>query len=171
MDVTFNCIPIEEKELRMLSYTVSIQFRLNLARVYNELREALNRAMLCYSPNTRRPRRVVDNSGRIVLTFRASDFAIIPHIPLAKILKKISPYPKNRVVVASIMVPDIVKSHSVFAKHVIEADELIRIHDEVLVVDEQDTLIGVGRSKMDYDTMITSTYGVAVELREKVCGV
>ncbi len=99
---------------------------------------------------------------------RASDFRLIPHIPLAILLHKVIPFPKHRIVVINEIVPDIMGSHTIFSKHVIQGDENIKPFDEVLIVDEEDNLIGVGRAIISYEAMITSLRGPAVQVREKV---
>lgn len=99
---------------------------------------------------------------------RASDFYLVPHAALGILLHKVIPFPKRRVVVVNEMVEDILEGSSVFARHVIVADESIKPFEEVLVVDEDDKLICLGRVLLDYETMMTAIHGVAIQIREKI---
>ena len=56
---------------------------------------------------------------------------------------------------------------SVFSPGVKNADEKIRIGDEVIVL-QNDELKGVGVAMMNGEEMIDSTYGMAVNVRHNV---
>ncbi|MCC6055202.1 MAG: hypothetical protein LM583_00790, partial [Desulfurococcaceae archaeon] len=72
---------------------------------------------LCYSRGTGRLRAIA--YGDEVLAFiRASDFRLIPRINMAKLLHRVIPYPKHRIVVINEVVEDILKGHTVFSRHV-----------------------------------------------------
>jgi predicted RNA-binding protein (TIGR00451 family) len=122
---------------------------------------------ICLSKTTSRLRAFLYNK-KLFAFVRASDSYLIPHAPLAVLLHKVLPFPKMRVVVVNEIVDDLLEGHTVFARHVILADETIKPFEEVLIVNEDDKLIGLGRAILDYETMITSTYGVAVQIREKI---
>jgi predicted RNA-binding protein (TIGR00451 family) len=122
---------------------------------------------LCYSRGTGRLRAIA--YGDEVLAFiRASDFRLIPRINMAKLLHRVIPYPKHRIVVINEVVEDILKGHTVFSRHVLEGDENIKPYDEVLIVNEDNKLIGVGKALISYDAIITALRGPAVQIREKV---
>jgi len=53
-----------------------------------------------------------------------------------------------------------------FAKHVINADPDLRAQDEVLLVDENDTLIATGRALLSPREMRAFNKGVAVKTRQ-----
>lgn len=120
------------------------------------------------SPTTGRPRIVVDSRGRKIFTIRASDYCIIPTIVLAEILKKLAPYPCLRVVVCNEVAEFIAKGGNVFARHVLQVHDDIRAGDEVLVVDEEDSLLAVGRARLSAMEMMYFTRGVAVTTREGI---
>ncbi|MEM0027266.1 MAG: PUA domain-containing protein [Ignisphaera sp.] len=121
----------------------------------------------CYSRKTGRLRSIL-YKNELFASIRASDFRLIPHIPLATLLYKSLPFPRHRVVIVNEIVPDVLESHTVFSKHVIYGDESIKPFDEVLIVDEEDNLVGLGRAIISYEAMITSLRGPAVQVREKV---
>ncbi|MEM4848162.1 MAG: PUA domain-containing protein [Ignisphaera sp.] len=127
----------------------------------------VNQLEICFSKKTFRPRALLYNK-ELFATIRASDFYLIPHMPMGTLLHKALPFPKRRVAVANEMIEDILEGHTVFAKHIILADETLKPFEEVLVVDENDKLISLGKTLLDYETMITATYGAAVQIREKV---
>jgi 7-cyano-7-deazaguanine tRNA-ribosyltransferase len=83
----------------------------------------------------------------------------------AKKLHSIFKYPKMRVVVNDDAVPFIIEGKNVFSKFVIECDEEIRPKDEVLIVDKNDSLIGVGRAVMNRDEMLSFKKGIGVKVR------
>jgi predicted RNA-binding protein (TIGR00451 family) len=57
---------------------------------------------------------------------------------------------------------------NVFAKFVVDCDENLRPGDEVLVVDEQDKLVAIGRAVMTRAEMMAFDIGVAVRVREGI---
>ena len=108
------------------------------------------------SRKTRRIRWVY--KGRdLIASVRAKDHFILPKMPLAEKLHDLFEYPKLRVVVDDEAVQFIKEGKSVFAKFVKEIDPGLRAGDEVLVVDENDSLLRVGtlflspREVMDFD--------------------
>jgi len=62
--------------------------------------------------------------------------------------------------------PFIVKGKSVFAKHVMDADEEIRPQEEVIVVDEKGEVLAVGRAMLSGREMKAFKRGVAVRVRK-----
>ncbi|MCK4895534.1 MAG: pseudouridine synthase [Candidatus Heimdallarchaeota archaeon] len=64
--------------------------------------------------------------------------------------------------------PFIRKGKSVFAKHVLEADEKISSKEEVLIVNHQDEFIGIGTAKMPGNLMLQMNSGVAVDTRKGI---
>ncbi len=64
--------------------------------------------------------------------------------------------------------PFVVGGRSVFAKHVIDADEEIRPQEEVIVVNEKGEVLAVGRAILSGREMKTFRRGVAVRVRRGV---
>ena len=161
-----NCKAVEREEdietlLNLLIYFYGIHAR----QAINYL--DLSSVKFCYSRSTGRLRSIVQGSEELAF-IRPSDFRLIPRIAMAMILQKVLPYPKSRVVVINEIVDDILEGHTVFSKHVIGGDPAIRPGDEVLIVNEEDKLIGVGRALISFEAMITAFMGPAVQIREKV---
>lgn len=61
--------------------------------------------------------------------------------------------------------PFISRGKSLFAKHVLEADEEIRPREEVLVISEENEVLAVGKAKLSGREMKAFKSGVAVRVR------
>ena len=64
--------------------------------------------------------------------------------------------------------PFVIRGRSVFAKHVIDADEEIRPQEEVMVIDEGSELLAVGRALLTGREMKAFERGVAVRVRRGI---
>ncbi len=64
--------------------------------------------------------------------------------------------------------PFIIRGRSVFAKHVVDADEEIRPKEEVIIVDEENEVLAVGKSILTGREMKAFKRGVAVKVRRGV---
>ena len=64
--------------------------------------------------------------------------------------------------------PFVIKGRSVFAKHVVDADEEIRPQEEVIVIGEEGEVLAVGRSILTGREMKAFERGVAVKVRRGV---
>lgn len=65
-------------------------------------------------------------------------------------------------------VPFIKKGKSVFAKHVVDADKEIRPKEEVIVIDDKDKVLAVGRAMLTGEEMTAFKRGVAVKVRKGI---
>jgi predicted RNA-binding protein (TIGR00451 family) len=101
-------------------------------------------------------------------TIRPSDGRIALTIWGARRLHGAAPTPRFRVVVTREAAPLIAAGRSVFAKHVREVDFKLRAGDEVLVVDESDSLLAVGKANLCPQEMLDLTRGVAVRTRHSM---
>jgi predicted RNA-binding protein (TIGR00451 family) len=64
--------------------------------------------------------------------------------------------------------PFVSKGRSVFAKHVIDADEEIRPHEEVIVINTKNEALAVGRALLSGKEMKEFSRGMAVRVRRGV---
>ena len=111
-----------------------------------------------------RPRQVHGPAGRLVTLGQDGRFTL----GLAggrRLQAALSP-PAARVVVGEESDSFIRDERNAFAKFVREADPSIRQDDEVLVVREDDTLLGVGRAELPAKAMLAFETGMAVAVRE-----
>ncbi len=160
------CREANKADIKVLRDLILYQYGAESIKIFNYL--DISRMKMCYSASTGRLRGVVYDD-KILATIRASDFTLIPHLPLGILLHRVFPYPKWRIVIVNEIVEDLLnEGYTVFSRHIIDGDPRIRPYDEIIIVDEDDELIAVGRALVDYETMITSTYGSAVQIREKV---
>ncbi|RLF44777.1 MAG: tRNA guanosine(15) transglycosylase TgtA [Thermoplasmata archaeon] len=104
--------------------------------------------------------------GKHLLSLRAHDGLFTLKIEGAKIIHQNFPLPKLRVIVKEECKPFIIEGKSVFAKFVVDCDPDIRPFDECLIVSEKDELLGVGRTLLNREEMLSFGYGVAVKTRE-----
>lgn len=106
--------------------------------------------------------------GYHVVSMRAEDGLFTLKIEGGHRLHKRIKHPLLRVVAADDAVPFIKEGKSLFAKFVLECDPDLRPFDECLIVDEQDTFLGVGRTLLTRSEMLSFRHGVAVKTRESI---
>lgn len=122
-------------------------------------------ARVLVSRNTGRVRAVVGDMG-ILASIRASDYRYILRYPGARLLHASTEPPLLRVFVANEVADEIRRGGNLFARHVLYIDEDLRPWDEVLIVDEDDRLCGVGRLLLSPSEILYFTRGVAVLTRD-----
>jgi len=120
------------------------------------------------SKRTGKPRYVYDYSGKLLATIRWNDGFLALTLEGARLLKECLKPPRLRVVVKNEVRDFIKRGRSVFAKHVVGVDPEIRCGDEVIVVDEEDNLLAVGRAALSSYEMLAFNSGVAVKVRRGV---
>lgn len=101
-----------------------------------------------------------------ILSMRARDGLFTLKLAGGKRLHEAFRTPKLRVVVDEESAPLNREGKNVFAKFVVECDDELRPLDEVLVVDEEDSLVAVGRALMNREEMLAFERGMAVKVRE-----
>lgn len=119
------------------------------------------------SPATGRIREIYIG-GELIGTIRASDGFFVPTLKGATKLLKVLPPLKRKVVVERGAAPFIAQGRTVFCKHVVNADPEIKPGDEVLVVDTEGTLVGVGKAIVSGIEMVSKKAGRAVKVRKGV---
>lgn len=147
------------EEVKKLRYIANYQFREEVA--HHLIPEDI---YVKISRNTGRVREVLSDEGIRIASIRASTYTFNLSLYGASILHKVTK--KLRVVITSEVAEDVVKGSSVFSRHVMSVDEDLRAGDEVLVVDECDNLLCVGRLVLSPYEVMFFTRGVAVKLRE-----
>jgi predicted RNA-binding protein (TIGR00451 family) len=76
--------------------------------------------------------------------------------------------PLMRAVVLSEISEFIKKGRSVFCKHVIDVDTHLRALDEVIIVNEDDELLAVGRLMIPVPYIKAFNIGVAIKVRKGI---
>lgn len=115
-----------------------------------------------------RPRQVVAREGRIVSYGTDGRFTlgVVGGRRLVAGLDR----PSARVVVGAESAPFVRDGKNAFAKFVRDVDPAVRPGDEVAVVLDDDTVLGVGRAELSADAMGDFETGMAVSVREGAGG-
>jgi len=119
------------------------------------------------SPNTNKIRYVYNNN-KLLLTLRPTNgFFTLTLSSAKKIINSIKS-PKLRVIVINDISEFIKKGRNVFCKHVVDIDEELRPLDEVIVVNQDDELLGFGKLKVPVSYVKSFSNGIAVNIRKGV---
>lgn len=113
-----------------------------------------------------RPRQIHADSGRIATYERDGRFRL--GIAGGQRLDCGLAADSYRVVVDDESEPFVRAGRNVFAKFVVRTDETIRPRDEVVVVHEDGTVLGVGRAELSGEGMLAFDTGMAVKTREGI---
>ncbi len=119
------------------------------------------------SPRTNRIRGI-EREGDQLGVFRANDFAFLPSMLGASILKEYLPWPSLRVAVSEEAVPFVSKGRSAFAKFVDDCDPELIPGQQVFLVDGEDELLATGTANMNAREMECFDVGVAVRVRHSL---
>jgi len=106
--------------------------------------------------------------GSHVISMRAEDGLFTLKLDGGRRLHMGLKYPLLRVVVTDDAVPFVKEGKSVFAKFVKDCDPDLRPFDECLIVNENDTLLAVGRTLLNRVEMLAFRHGMAVKTRESI---
>lgn len=121
---------------------------------------------ITYSKSTGRIR-FVYLGDKLLATLRPSDGLFSLSLAGARRLVKVIKPPKLRAVIDSNVEYFIARGGNVFAKHIIEADPQIRPGDEVIVTNENDVVLAVGKALLNGREMLAFKRGVAVKVRRR----
>jgi uncharacterized protein with predicted RNA binding PUA domain len=119
-----------------------------------------------YRTSSGRPQQVVADAGRLVTYAVDGRFTLSP--AGARRLLDALDGPAYRVVVGEDSDPFVREGRNTFAKFVQQADPAVRPGDEVAVVRDDDTLLGVGRAELSGWDMLDFETGMAVFVRHGV---
>lgn len=106
--------------------------------------------------------------GKRIATLRPKDGTFSLTIEGAKRIVEMSKSLKGWVKVSDEAVSSVAKGKSVFAKHVVDADEEIRPKEEVIVLDKAGNVLAVGRAVLTGEEMKAFKTGVAVKVRKGI---
>src|SRR5215472_7896422 len=148
-------------ELRRIRVVANYQFGHRASRIFPKT------VLISRSPNTHRVRHIYLDKD-LLATYRPKDGLLALTIPGGRALMKIFKPPRLRVKVVSGIEEFIQKGGNVFCKHVEEVDPELRPAEEVLVVDQKDRLLAVGRSFFNAEEMMSFKIGVGVKVRHGI---
>lgn len=106
------------------------------------------------------------SKGLLVATLRPRDGYLALTMEGGQLIHGMTESPRQRVVVNKDVAQYARAGRSIFAKHVLRCDPEIRPGDEVIVVDEDDDLLAVGRAVLSAEEMLSIKRGVAMKTRE-----
>ena len=104
----------------------------------------------------------------LILTLRPNNGFFTLSMHSARIIITNFRAPKLRIIVLNEISEFIKKGRNVFCKHVIDIDENLRPLDEVIVVNEDDEILAIGRLKLPTLYLKSFSRGVAVKVRKGV---
>jgi len=119
---------------------------------------------IVYSKATGRIR-YVNLNGKRLATLRPTDGLLSLSISAAKFIAENAGFAGCFVTVRKDVSEFIADGGDVFAAHVVKADDAIRAKDEVVVVDEDNRVLAVGRALLSSMEMKAFKTGVAVKVR------
>lgn len=119
---------------------------------------------IAYSKATGRIR-YVHLSGKRLATLRPTDGLLSLSITAARLMAENSDFARCFVTVQNDVSAFIADGGDVFAVHVVKADDAIHAKDEVIVVDEDNRVLAVGRALLSNMEMEDFKTGVAVKVR------
>ena len=117
-----------------------------------------------YSKATGRIRYVYLNGIRLA-TLRPTDGLLSLSITAAQTIAENRDSAKCFVTVQNDVSKYIADGGDVFAVHVVAVDEEVRTKDEVIILDETNRVLAVGRALLSADEMLAFKIGVAIKVR------
>ena len=109
--------------------------------------------------------RYINLDGKRLATLRPTDGLLALSITAAKVLAANATSIQCLVTVRNDVSEFISKGGDVFAAHVVKADEEIHAKEEVIVIDENGSVLAVGRAALSSEEMLAFKTGVAVKVR------
>lgn len=112
--------------------------------------------------------RYIFHKNNLILTLRPNNGFFTLSLYSANVIINNISTPKLRVIVLNEISQFIKKGRNVFCKHVVDIDENLRPLDEVIVVNQNDELLAIGRLKLPISYIMSFSRGVAVNVRKGV---
>ncbi|MBY8991082.1 MAG: pseudouridine synthase [Candidatus Lokiarchaeota archaeon] len=112
--------------------------------------------------------RYIFHNDNLMLTLRPNNGFFTLSLYSANIIIQNCVSPKMRVIVLNEISEFIERGRNVFCKHVVDLDEDLRPFDEVIVVNQNDKLLAIGKLKLPVSYVKSFTSGVAVNVRKGI---
>jgi len=119
------------------------------------------------SKNTNKIRYIYYKNNLMLALRPTNGFFTLSLFSAKKIIENTQP-PRLRTIILTEVSDFIRKGRNVFCKHVVNIDNNLRTLDEVIVVNQNDELLGIGRLKIPIPYIKTFKTGVAVNIRKGV---
>jgi len=126
-----------------------------------------NNIRIKFSKNTGRMRHIYYREN-LLLNFRPTNgFFTLSLFSAKKIIKSV-PKPILRVIVQNEISEFIKKGRNVFCKHIIDIDDNLRALDEVIIVNQKDELLAIGKLMFPVPYLRSFKRGIAVNVRRGI---
>ena len=112
--------------------------------------------------------RYVYYDNNLILTLRPNNGFFTLSLYSANMIIKKTLAPKLRVIVLNEISDFIKKGRNVFCKHVIDIDDNLRPLDEVIIVNQNDDLLAIGKLKLPTTYIISFSSGIAINVRKGI---
>ena len=122
---------------------------------------------LTHSKKTGRIRHIYLD-GRLLATLRPTDGIFSLTIHGARRLASLLEVPRLRVVIQEDVREFIMEGRNVFSRHVVMADQEIRVGEEVIVTGKDDSILAVGKALLTGREMLAFKRGIAVKVRRGI---
>jgi len=120
-----------------------------------------------YSKNTKKIKYVYDNEY-LILSFKPTNGLFTLSLFAAQNIVAYTRKPLMRVIVLSEISEFIKKGRNVFCKHVVDIDSHLRPFDEVIIVNEKDELLAIGRLMIPVPYIKMFNTGIAIKVRKGI---
>ena len=119
------------------------------------------------SKNTKKIRYIYYKNN-LMLALRPTNGLFTLSLFSAKKIIENTQAPRLRAIILTEVSDFIRKGRNVFCKHIVNIDNNLRTLDEVIVVNQNDELLGIGRLKIPIPYIKTFKSGIAVNIRKGV---
>ncbi|MFX1308566.1 MAG: PUA domain-containing protein [Promethearchaeota archaeon] len=119
------------------------------------------------SPNTNKIRYIYSENKLLLILRPTNGFFTFTLFSAKRIIEETAA-PKLRVIVLNDISEFIKKGRNVFCKHIVNIDDKLRPLDEVIIVNQDDELLGIGKLKIPVPYVKSFSIGIAVNVRKGV---
>ena len=138
------------------------QFGPSITDILMEKRDSIH---YTFSKNTGRLKHIYEDN-QILLNYRPKiGLFTLTFLSASKVISRL-PIPKLRAVVLNDIADFIRKGRNVFCKHILKIDDDLRPLDEVIVVNQENELLALGRLSLPIQYINTFNTGVAIKVRK-----
>ena len=148
--------------LRKIKAISDYQFGIDVTDI---LFDDLENIHLKRSPNTNKIRYIY-HKDNLLLSLRPNNGLFTLSLYSAKMIVDKTSAPKLRVIVLDEISEFIRKGRNVFCKHVVDIDVGLRPLDEIIVVNQADELLAIGKLKIPVSYVKAFSSGVAINIRK-----
>lgn len=151
-------------DLRKIKGISDYQFGTDITDI---LFDDIKNVRIIRSKNTNRIRYIYYKNNLLLTLKPKNGFFTLSLYSAKKIIENCRT-PRLRVVVLNEISEFIKKGRNVFCKHVVEIDDILRPLDEVIIVNQDDELLAVGRLKNPVPYIKACSRGIAINVRKGV---